>query len=67
MVRASTYSEALELRAARPRLKRSDLVKDQLASMVLWHRRYFGFEPRSIAGGISYQMKLKKALRRSKA
>lgn len=67
MAHASSYDEALTLRAARPRLARSDLVKDSLASMVLWHRRYFGIEPRSIAGGIAYQWKLKRALRRDKA
>ena len=67
MVRASSYSEAVELRAERPRLRRSALIKDQLASMVLWHRHYFGVEPRSIADGIVYQMRLRKALRSNKA
>lgn len=63
MVHASTFEEAVEVRKGRPRLPRMDLLKDNLASAVLWHRYYFGLEPRSIVGNIIYQRKLKRALR----
>ena len=63
MVRATNYEEAVAVRVARPRLQRIELLRDNLASMVLWHRNYFGVEPRSIAQNILYQRRLKRALR----
>jgi len=62
-VHVASYDEAVEARRNRPRLPRLDLLKDNFASLVLWHRNYFGVEPRSIAGNIIYQRKLKRALR----
>jgi hypothetical protein len=63
MVRVSSYEEAVEARRRGPRLPRFDLVKDNVASMVLWHRNYFGVEPRSIAGNLFYQLRLRRAVR----
>jgi ferredoxin len=67
MVRVDTFDEAVEARGDGPAVGRLAMLKDSLTSFVLWHRRYFGIEPRSILGGITYDRKLKKALRENKA
>jgi hypothetical protein len=39
---------------------------DGLRSALLWHRYYFGFEPRSFFGGIAYRLRLKRVVREAK-
>jgi hypothetical protein len=67
MVNAGTYEEALEIRKKYPRkVSRDEMIKDSRASLILWHKYYFGIEPRSIIQGIFYNRKLKKALKKIK-
>ncbi len=64
MVRVKDYEEALEVRARHPhRVKVSEMRVDGLRSALLWHRYYFGFEPRSFFGGIAYRLRLKRMVR----
>ena len=64
MVHADTYEEAVKIRNQNPlQVTKMEMLKDALASAVLFHKYYFGIEPKSIAGGITYDRKLKKAVR----
>lgn len=66
MVKASTYEEAVEVRKRYQRkVGTFEMLKDSLQSAWLWHRYYFGIEPRSIVQGLLYDRKLKKAVRES--
>jgi len=62
MTRVDTFEQALALRRAHPlnagRLRK---VRDAAASLYLWHRHYFGFEPRSMLQGIRYGKQLRRA------
>ncbi|MEW6078879.1 MAG: hypothetical protein AB1724_13770 [Thermodesulfobacteriota bacterium] len=63
MTRVDTFEEALALKRAYPlNVSRIRKLRDAAASLYLWHRHYFGFEPRSFIQGIRYQKKLKKTL-----
>jgi len=63
MVKASTYEEAVEVRKRYQRkVGTFEMLKDSLQSTWLWHRYYFGIEPRSIVQGLLYDRKLKKAV-----
>ncbi|MBK5093615.1 MAG: hypothetical protein JJE48_08900 [Actinobacteria bacterium] len=66
MVHVSSYREAVEVRRKYP-LKAGmlEMVKDSLQSFWLWHRYYFGSEPRSIIQGSLSDRKLKKAVEES--
>jgi len=63
IVRMASYEEAADARRGMWKPPILDLIEDNLASLALWHRHYFGVEPRSIAANIIYQRKLKRALR----
>jgi ferredoxin len=59
-----TYEEALEMRKKYlPKVPVSDMIKDFAASTVMWHQYYAGIEPKSVIGGITYDRKLKKAVK----
>jgi ferredoxin len=63
MVKAFTYEEAAAIRRKYPRRAGTfEMLKDSLQSTRLWHRYYFGIEPRSIVQGFLYHRKLKKAV-----
>ena len=67
MVNAKTYEDAVEIRKKYPqKISREQMMKDSRASLILWHKYYFGIEPKSIIQGILYNRKLKKALKRLK-
>jgi len=64
MVNAGTYEKAVEMRKKyMPHVTKSEMINDAWASTVLFHKRYFGIEPKSIAQGIIYSRKLKKAVK----
>ncbi|MBU1671932.1 MAG: hypothetical protein KKF41_14225 [Actinobacteria bacterium] len=64
MVKVKDYAEALEVMGRRShRVKRRAMRWDGLQSAWLWHRYYFGFEPRSFFGGIAYGLRLRRAVR----
>jgi hypothetical protein len=64
MVNVPTYEHAVEMRRKYlPRVSGKDKLKDALASTILWHKYYFGINPKSIIRGIIYDLKLKKAVR----
>jgi hypothetical protein len=63
MVNVPTYEEALELRKKHlPKVSITEMVKDTAASTLLWHKFYFGFEPKSMIQALIYDRKLKKAV-----
>jgi epoxyqueuosine reductase QueG len=63
MVNVPTYEEAHELRKRYlPKVSVADMVKDTAASTLLWHKFYFGFEPKSMIQAFIYDRKLKKAV-----
>jgi hypothetical protein len=64
MTRVDTFEEAQELRRRYP-LKASlgEKATGALASVVNWHRYYFGFEPKSFIQARVYDLRLKKAVR----
>jgi hypothetical protein len=63
MMNVPTYEEALPIYKRNiPRVSPLRMLKDALASAYLFHKRYFGLEPKSIIGGILYARRLKKAL-----
>ena len=64
MIRVDTFEEARELREKyplRPGLPR--MLKDVLDTFIMWHKNYFGLEPRSFIGARLYELRLRKALR----
>jgi hypothetical protein len=63
MVNVPTYEKAVELRKKYlPKVTGAERFKDAVASTVLWHRFYFGIEPRSMIQSIIYERKLRKAV-----
>lgn len=65
MVKARDYADAVKLRESNSRRASTfEIAKDALASSILWHRYYFGLEPRSILHGWLYEGKRKKAVER---
>ena len=64
MVRVGDYAEAVEVRRANPQRSGAlERAKDSLASFALWHRYYFGLEPKSIVGSIRYERERRRAIR----
>ena len=62
-IRVKDYAEAVAMRKKYPiKVGVLQMVKDALASLVLWTRYYFGFEPRSLYQAVVYKFKLKKAV-----
>jgi hypothetical protein len=63
MVNVATFEEALLLyKRNLPKIGPWAMLRDAMASAYLFHKRYFGLEPRSIIGGIRYARRLKKAV-----
>ena len=59
-----TYEEACEMRRKHlPKIPVTHMVWDSLASAVMWHQYYGGFEPKSEIAGLFYGRRLKKAVR----
>jgi ferredoxin len=64
MTRVDTFEEAQELRRRYPlRASLGAKARDALASIVNWHRYYFGFEPKSFIQARTYSRRLRKAVR----
>ena len=64
MVHVDTYEEAVTIRQQNPlQVTKLEMLADAWASTVLFHKFYFGVEPKSIIGGVAYDRKLKKAVR----
>ena len=64
MVRVDTFEEARELRRRYPRkVGAYRMVKDILQTFILWHRFYFGLEPKTVLQSKAYNHRLRKALR----
>jgi len=62
MVRAETFEQAARIMKSNPsKVTKEEKKKDALASAKLWHKYYFGIEPRSIIKGVAYKRRLKKA------
>jgi ferredoxin len=62
-IRCRDYAEAVEMRKKYPyRVSRFQMYRDQVASLALWTRHYFGFEPKSFFGALAYRRCLKKAV-----
>jgi len=68
MTHASNFEEALEIRKKYPqRISKQEMNRDARASAALWHKFYFGVEPKSIIQDLSYKRRLKKALKKNGA
>jgi ferredoxin len=66
MTRVDTFEEARELHARYPfTASTGKKAKDIFDTFILWHRHYFGLEPKSIFQSRLYSYRLKKALRRA--
>ena len=62
MVHADTFEQAMEIRKKYPqKISKEDMRRDARQSATLWHKFYFGIEPKSIIQDRIYQRKLKKA------
>jgi hypothetical protein len=67
MVNVASYEEAVQMRRKYARrISKEEMKADAKRSAVLWHKMYFGIEPRSILQNLIYQLKLKRALGRRK-
>ncbi len=67
MTRVETLEEARELKKRYPpRVGTMKKVKDTAATALLWHRHYFGLEPRSIYQAARYKRRLKKAVEKAR-
>lgn len=63
MVNAETFEKAAEIRKLHPQKNtRAQIMADSRASFLLWHKYYFGFEPKSVLQNFMYRRKLKKAV-----
>jgi ferredoxin len=64
MTRVDTFEEARELRERYPlRAGMYRKLKDTIDTFLLWHRHYFGLEPKSIFQARVYDLRLRRALR----
>jgi ferredoxin len=62
-IRCKDYAEAVEMRRRYPiKVSTVQTIRDQIASLSLWTRYYFGFEPRSYFPALIYKYRLKKAV-----
>ena len=65
MVRVKTYEEAAALMERHaPRVPLARRAADAAASTIIWHRNYFGIEPRSVAEGLLYEARLRRAVKK---
>ncbi len=65
-LKAKDFEEAGELRRKYPiRVGRLEMLADRSASLALWTRRYFGFEPRSFFPALFYKWKLGRAVKKA--
>ncbi len=63
MVNVPTYDEALPVyKKNLPKIGLLEMLRDALASAIIFHKRYFGLEPKSVINGIRYDRRLKKAV-----
>ena len=64
---AHTFAEAMEMRRRFPtKVSRWKMIRDAIASTLLWSRFYLGIEPRSILQGWRYDRRLKRAVSQMK-
>jgi ferredoxin len=64
MVHADTFEEAMEIRKQYPqKIGKKEMGRDARASAKLWHKFYFGIEPKSVVQDLRYKRRLKKALK----
>ena len=61
MVNVPTYEEAVKIRQV-PKPGIWVIIKDMIASTILFHKLYFGLEPKSMIQGFLYNRRLKKAV-----
>jgi ferredoxin len=61
MVNVPTYEEAVKIRQL-PKPSVWDIIKGMVASTILFHKLYFGLEPKSMIDGFLYNRRLKKAV-----
>jgi hypothetical protein len=61
MVNVPTYEEAVKIRHL-PKRSTWLKFKDALVMAYVFHKWYFGFEPKSFMNGFLYQRSLKKAV-----
>ena len=61
---ARTYLEAIKSRSCLPKVSAWKMLRDAVASTLLWSRHYLGVEPRSIIQGWRYDRQLKRAVSR---
>ncbi|MFP4474019.1 MAG: hypothetical protein ACLFOY_00575 [Desulfatibacillaceae bacterium] len=60
-----TFEEAQALRLKyMPGVRPSEMALDAAVSAMLWHKLYFGVEPRSLARGAMYRARLARAIRK---
>ncbi len=65
MVNVGTYEEAAEMRRKYPhRVPREKMKEDAKKSGLMWHKMYFGIEPKSIIQAFIYKLKMKRALKK---
>ncbi len=68
MVNVPTFEEAVAMRKKYPqKIRKEEMRKDARASAALWHKYYFGIEPKSMLQGWLYRRKLIKALAERKS
>lgn len=66
MARVDSFEEAQAIRARYPlEASLGRKLRDTVDTFILWHRHYFGLEPRSIYQSKIYNTRLKKALRKA--
>lgn len=68
MTRVDTFEEAQSLRRGRP--DKAGMLKearDIAATAVLWHRYYFGLEPKTVLQNRRYKLKLREALKKEES
>ena len=64
MTRVDTFEEARAMRARYPfKASLGRKLKDTVDTFILWHKHYFGLEPKSFVGARLYELRLRKALR----
>lgn len=63
VVNVDSYEEAVKMRKKyQPQIPATDMVKDFFISAVLYHKHFFGVEPKTMMQGAIYNRKLNKAV-----
>lgn len=64
MITAGTFDEARKIREKHPlKISRSRILSDAAKKIWLWHRHYFGLEPKSLLQAAVYRYRLKRAIK----